>query len=447
MALLPRHDEAFARRRRPSVAALFAATLGSSSSTTTRSRVAAAVEERGALLRPTRHLRLGDRPELRRVHGDRAYIFRTYTERLATARTVPARSCVAGSSTFSGASPTPPGGSRLLMNSHSQPMEPIDVTSLRRRRPPPPSSAATTRSCASPTPASPSARRRRGPRVPRPRVPGARPPRRGGASRRRRRPARPGRDPLSRAPGPDPVGEGAHRDAAVEFGRLARNDPRQTTWTVAEAEERLGAAQPGMGVDAARRAVRLAPDNGRAQLALAQALARTGDARGAFQAATRAASCCPAIRPPARRWPMPSGWRRGRGCLRRVPGARRRARPAAPRRVVRKARTLYRQHAGWLGRLVAGSVRCSSSPSARLGRARPMKAGTLRRRLTAALGAAMRNREADAIALVAGSGRMATGVGARRRRRRCRDRAAPPRHADARRRDGAGATTRSTSGA
>jgi len=82
--------------------------------------------------------------------------------------------------------------------------------------------------------------------------------------------------------------EGAHRDAAAEYGRLARNDPRQTAWTVAEAEERLGAAQPGMGVDAARRAVRLAPDNGRAQLALAQALARTGDARGALQSATRA---------------------------------------------------------------------------------------------------------------------------------------------------------------
>ena len=35
---------------------------------------------------------------------------------------------------------------------------------------------------------------------------------------------------------------GAHRDAATEYGRLARDDPYQTTWTVAEAEERLGAA-------------------------------------------------------------------------------------------------------------------------------------------------------------------------------------------------------------
>src|SRR5918999_3993015 len=87
--------------------------------------------------------------------------------------------------------------------------------------------------------------------------------------------------------------EGAHRDAADEFGRLARNDPRETTWTVAEARERLGAAQPGMSVDAARRAVKLEPRNGRAQLALAEALIRVGDARGAFQAATLAAELLP----------------------------------------------------------------------------------------------------------------------------------------------------------
>ncbi|MGH2798421.1 MAG: tetratricopeptide repeat protein, partial [Thermoleophilaceae bacterium] len=44
---------------------------------------------------------------------------------------------------------------------------------------------------------------------------------------------------------------GAHRDAATEFGRLARNDPRQTAWTLAEARERLGASQPAMSVEAA----------------------------------------------------------------------------------------------------------------------------------------------------------------------------------------------------
>ena len=118
--------------------------------------------------------------------------------------------------------------------------------------------------------------------------------------------------------------EGAHRDAAAEFGRLARNDPRQTTWTVAEAEERLGAAQAGMGVDAARRAVRLAPRNGRAQLALSHALARTGDARGAFQAATLATELLPGdagrAGGPRRR---PLAGRPGCGRLRRVPRPRR----------------------------------------------------------------------------------------------------------------------------
>jgi tetratricopeptide (TPR) repeat protein len=87
--------------------------------------------------------------------------------------------------------------------------------------------------------------------------------------------------------------EGAHRDAAAEFARLARADPRQTAWTVGEANERIGAAQPAMAVEAARRAVMLEPANGPAQLALAQALSRTGDVRGALQAATRAAELLP----------------------------------------------------------------------------------------------------------------------------------------------------------
>ncbi len=148
--------------------------------------------------------------------------------------------------------------------------------------------------------------------------------------------------------------EGAHRDAAAEYGRLARNDPRQTTWTVAEAEERLGAAQPGMGLDAARRAVRLAPANGRAQLALAQALARTGDVRGAMQAATTAATLLPGDTA-AREALADARWLADEdadafaefGALSsEVTGSDR-------RRVVRKARTLYRQHAGWAGRVLA----------------------------------------------------------------------------------------------
>lgn len=148
--------------------------------------------------------------------------------------------------------------------------------------------------------------------------------------------------------------EGAHRDAAAEYGRLARNDPRQTTWTVAEAEQRLGASQPRMGVDAARRAVRLAPQNGRAQLTLAQALARTGDARGAFQAATAAVALLPGDAD-AREALADAHWladddveafREFRALLGEVGGTDR-------DRVLRKARTLYRQHAGWVGRLLA----------------------------------------------------------------------------------------------
>jgi tetratricopeptide (TPR) repeat protein len=149
--------------------------------------------------------------------------------------------------------------------------------------------------------------------------------------------------------------EGAHRDAAAEYGRLARNDPHQTAWTIAEAEERLGAAQPGMGVEAARRAVRLAPQNGRAQLALAQALARTGDARGAFQAATLATELLPGD-PAAREALADAHWLAGedaaafaefRALASELAGDGR-------ARVLRKARTLYRQQAGVPGRLLAG---------------------------------------------------------------------------------------------
>lgn len=148
--------------------------------------------------------------------------------------------------------------------------------------------------------------------------------------------------------------EGAHRDAAAEYGRLARNDPRQTAWTIAEAEERLGAAQAGMGLEAARRAVRLAPQNGRAQLALAQALARTGDARGAFQAATAATQLLPGD-PAAREALADAHWLAGEdavafaefGALASELGSDGRT------RVLRKARTLYRQHAGVAGRILA----------------------------------------------------------------------------------------------
>ena len=147
---------------------------------------------------------------------------------------------------------------------------------------------------------------------------------------------------------------GAHRDAAVEFGRLARNDPRQPDWTLSEARERIGAAQASMGVEAARRAVRLDPSNGRAQLILAQALARTGDAGGALRAASRAAELLHGDTE-AREALADALWladRDGaafdefRALAGEVSGADR-------ERVLGKARALYRQRAGPIGKAVA----------------------------------------------------------------------------------------------
>jgi predicted Zn-dependent protease len=147
---------------------------------------------------------------------------------------------------------------------------------------------------------------------------------------------------------------GAHRDAAAEYGRLARNDPRQPDWTLAESRERLDAAQAGMSVDAARRAVRLEPDNPLAQLALARALVRVGDRRGAIQAALAAAEHMPGD-PAAREALADARWLADqdaaaftefRALADELGGADR-------RRVIQKARRLYGQRAGWLGRLVA----------------------------------------------------------------------------------------------
>lgn len=147
---------------------------------------------------------------------------------------------------------------------------------------------------------------------------------------------------------------GAHREAAAEYGRLARNDPRTSTWTVAEAEERLGSDQAAMGVEAAQRAVRLEPANARAQLALARALARTGDASGAVRAATLASELLPGD-PAAREALADARWLADddeaaftefRALAAELEGDGR-------RRVTDKARRLYRQHAGWAGRVLA----------------------------------------------------------------------------------------------
>lgn len=146
---------------------------------------------------------------------------------------------------------------------------------------------------------------------------------------------------------------GAHRDAATEFGELARNHPRQADWTLAEAQERLGAAQPGMGAEAARRAVRLDPRNGRAQLALSQALARTGDAAGALQAAGAATRLLGSLAD-AREALADAQWLSDRDAA-AFADFRALARELdgnARRRVTHKARTLYRQHAGLFGRFL-----------------------------------------------------------------------------------------------
>jgi len=147
---------------------------------------------------------------------------------------------------------------------------------------------------------------------------------------------------------------GAHRDAAAEYERLARKDPRQTAWTLAEAEERLGADQARLGADAARRAVRLAPGDGRAQLALSHALARTGDTRGALQAAARATDLLPNDLA-AREALADAQWLNDDGPAAFAEyGALARALGGSDRgRLVRKARSLYRQRSGMVGRLLA----------------------------------------------------------------------------------------------
>ena len=89
-------------------------------------------------------------------------------------------------------------------------------------------------------------------------------------------------------------------------------------------------------------------------MALAQALARTGDARGAFQAATRATELLPGDAA-AREALADAHWLADedaaafaefRALADELGGVDR-------ERVVAKARSLYRQHAGLVGRLVA----------------------------------------------------------------------------------------------
>lgn len=146
---------------------------------------------------------------------------------------------------------------------------------------------------------------------------------------------------------------GEHRDAAAEYAGLARRDPRQVAWTVAEAAERIEGSDAAKGVDAARRAVRLDPRSFDAQLALARGLVHLGDVAGALPAAKRASDLRPADRA-GRETLADALWLAGheadafhefRALAHELSGD-------DCTRVVAKARTLYRARAGWLGRLV-----------------------------------------------------------------------------------------------
>jgi predicted Zn-dependent protease len=147
---------------------------------------------------------------------------------------------------------------------------------------------------------------------------------------------------------------GAHRDAAVEYGRLARNDPRQRDWVLAEAGELLSAAEADDAVDAARRAVRLDAADPAAQLALARALTRVGEAHGALAAATIASQLLPDDAR-ARETLADARWLTQQDAaafamFRALAGS---LTGADRERVIAKARALYRQHAGTVGRLLA----------------------------------------------------------------------------------------------
>ena len=149
---------------------------------------------------------------------------------------------------------------------------------------------------------------------------------------------------------------GEHADAAAEYARLARRDPRQVAWTVAEAAERMDAADAEKAVEAARRAVRLDPGNFDAQLALARGLIRLGDAASALPAAQRGAK----LRPDdlsAREAVADALWLAQRETLAfdEFAALARILSGADCDRVVAKARALYRQRAGFFGRLIASS--------------------------------------------------------------------------------------------
>ena len=149
---------------------------------------------------------------------------------------------------------------------------------------------------------------------------------------------------------------GAHADAATEYRDLSRNAPRQVSWTLAESRERLESAQLDRAVEAARRAVRLDRANADAQLALARGLVRLGDGGGAIAAAEAAARLRPADRS-AREVLADARWLAGEGAaaFAELSALSTELRGDDRQRVTQKARALYRQRGGALGRLVAAA--------------------------------------------------------------------------------------------
>lgn len=147
---------------------------------------------------------------------------------------------------------------------------------------------------------------------------------------------------------------GAHADAAAEYARLARNDPGQVAWTLAEAAERLESADASSGVEAARRALRLEPRNFDAQLTLARGLVRLGAPREALTAAGRAVELRSGDAA-AREALADAFWLADRRAdAFQLLGELARALDGADRaRLTAKARALYLERASLLGRLLA----------------------------------------------------------------------------------------------
>jgi len=146
---------------------------------------------------------------------------------------------------------------------------------------------------------------------------------------------------------------GAHADAATEYRDLARNDPRQVTWTLAEARERLDSQQPDVAVEAARRAVRLDAANADAQVALARGLVRLGDGGGAVTAA-EAAVRLRAADLAARELLADARWLAGQPveAFGGFASLSSELRGSDRARVTQKARSLYRQRSGRAGRVL-----------------------------------------------------------------------------------------------